>query len=244
MRNEAQWRPTKFVLRGDALRASRDEKAVTPASRFIVDLLAPRYHALLRCHAGGRLLDLGAGAVPLYGAYRDLVDDVTCVDWSESAHGDDHIDIHADLNQSLPLESGSFDTVVLTDVLEHVYQPHRLMAEIARVLAPRGKLLLSVPFFYWVHEAPHDYARYTSYMLRRLCEENDLAVLSLEPTGGSPEVLLDLIGKHLAWSPTLAGLHGRTARWALRLPGVSRFSNYSARWFPQGHVLVAQKGCA
>jgi SAM-dependent methyltransferase len=241
MRNEADWRPTKFVLREDRLRASSDDDAVAPASRFITNVLAPRYHELLRRHAAGRLLDLGAGAVPLYEAYRPLVDEVTCVDWNQSAHAGDHIDLQADLDQSLPLETASYDTVVLTDVLEHVYQPHALMAEVARILAPRGKLLLTVPFFYWIHEAPHDYARYTSFMLRRLCEDNGLTVLSLAPTGGSPEVMLDLIGKHLAWSKALAALHGRVALWALRLPGVSKLSTYSARWFPQGHMLVAQK---
>jgi hypothetical protein len=78
-------------------------------------------------------------------------------------------------------------------------------------------------------------------MLRRLCEDCGLTVTSLAPTGGSPEVLLDLIGKHLGWSRTLAKLHDRAARLALRLPGVSKLSTYSARWFPQGYVLVAQK---
>lgn len=241
MRNQARWRPTKFVLRDDVLHASRDATAVAPASRFIVDLLAPRYHEALQEHASGRLLDLGAGSAPLYSAYRDLVTDVTCVDWTSSAHTNDYIDICADLDKPLPIESASYDTVLLTDVLEHVYRPHQLMAEIARVLTPNGKLILAMPFFYWVHEAPHDYARYTGYMLQRLCEDSGLVVLSLRATGGSPEVLLDIIGKHLAWSHRLSNLHYRAARWALRVPGMKKLSNYSSRWFPQGHVLVANK---
>ena len=241
MKDAVRWQPTKFVLREGRLEGSPDQAMLGPASRFIANHLAPRYQELICRHASGRLLDLGAGQVPLYGLYRDLVDVATSLDWGQSAHASAHIDIEADLNQPLPLDSASYDTVLLTDVLEHVYRPHVLMAEIARVLAPGGKLLLCVPFFYWIHEAPHDYARYTGFMLRRLCEDNGLAVLSLEATGGSPEVVLDLVGKHLAWSNTLAAAPARVASWALRLPGVSTLSRYSSRWFPQGYALVAQR---
>jgi SAM-dependent methyltransferase len=241
MKNADRWRPTKFVMHGQRLRASRAPEHVAAGSRFITDVLAARYQPLLEQHARGRLLDLGAGAVPLYEVYRDRVETVTCVDWPESAHAGVHIDIDADLNEPLPLEAAAYDTVLLTDVLEHVYRPHRLIGDVARVLAPGGKLLLAVPFFYWIHEAPHDYARYTAFMLRRLCTEAGLSVLLLEETGGSPEILLDLLGKHLGWSGALSVLHARVARRLLQLPGVAAASRYSARWFPQGYVLVAQK---
>jgi len=45
----------------------------------------------------------------------------------------------------LPFESNSFDCVVLTEVLEHVYSPYRVLEEMHRVLAPDGILILSVP---------------------------------------------------------------------------------------------------
>jgi SAM-dependent methyltransferase len=241
MKNAERWRPTKFITQGQRLRASRDPEHVSPASRFITDILAARYQRLLRQHARGRLLDLGAGAAPLYEVYRDLVETVTCVDWAGSAHGSAHIDVDADLNQPLQLADASYETVLLTDVLEHVYRPHVLMAEVARVLAPRGKLVLAAPFFYWIHEAPHDYARYTAFMLRRLCQDANLSVVSLEETGGSPEILLDMLGKHLAWSSLLVKLHASLARGVLELPGMSAASRYSARWFPQGYALVAEK---
>ncbi len=241
MKNPERWRPTKFVMQGQSLRASREATAVSPGSRFVADLLAARYQALLDGHARGRLVDLGAGSAPLYGVYRELVDTVTCVDWPESAHLGEHIDVYADLDSRLPLNADSYDTVLLTDVLEHVYRPHQLLREIARILSPGGKLLLAVPFFYWIHEAPHDYARYTGFMLRRLCDDSGLSVQLLEETGGSPEIVLDMLGKHFARSDLLGEVHARVAQWVLRLPGVGSVSRYSARWFPQGYVLVAQK---
>jgi SAM-dependent methyltransferase len=204
-------------------------------------VLAERYQRLLKEHARGHLLDLGAGQVPLYGCYRDLVASTTCVDWSKSPHPCPHIDHYLDLDEPLPLPDGAYDTILLTDVLEHTRRPDCLFGEIARLLAPQGKLLLTVPFLYWIHEAPHDYGRYTSFMLRDLSERSGLSVLELEATGGSPEVLLDFLGKHLAWSSLLATLHGKLARWSIALPGVSLASQRSARWFPLGYVLVAQK---
>lgn len=241
MKNAHSWRPSKFVLARGRLRASTDPRALAPASWFVADVLAERYQQMLQRHARGHLLDLGAGQVPLYGCYRELVTSTTCVDWQNSAHPCEHIDHLLDLDQPLPLPNAAYDTVLLTDVLEHTQRPLQLLGEISRVLAPGGKLLLTMPFFYWIHEAPHDYARYTSFMLRKLCERSGLRVMELEATGGSPEVLLDLIGKHLAWSRLLSTVQGRFARWSLALPGLSAASRYSARWFPQGYVLVADK---
>jgi SAM-dependent methyltransferase len=38
---------------------------------------------------------------------------------------------------------GSFDTVVLGEVVEHLVQPHRLLGEVDRVLAPGGRLVMT-----------------------------------------------------------------------------------------------------
>lgn len=45
----------------------------------------------------------------------------------------------------LPFKNGCFDCVVITEVLEHVYSPYRVLEEVHRVLAPSGKLVISVP---------------------------------------------------------------------------------------------------
>lgn len=66
---------------------------------------------------------------------------------------------------ALPFADASFDTVLLLDVLEHVADADAVLHEIARVLRPRGRVLISMPFLYPVHDAPHDYRRYTSHGL-------------------------------------------------------------------------------
>jgi 2-polyprenyl-3-methyl-5-hydroxy-6-metoxy-1,4-benzoquinol methylase len=89
--------------------------------------------------------DLGCGHVPFYEIYRPLVTDIVCIDWCNSYHKNELLDYACDLTHSLPLESQSFDTVLLTDVLEHLYEPLRVLAEVRRVLRPGGHVIVGVP---------------------------------------------------------------------------------------------------
>lgn len=58
---------------------------------------------------------------------------------------------------SIPLESGSVDAILCTEVLEHVERPLDALVEFARLLKPRGRLLLSVPAACRVHRVPTHY---------------------------------------------------------------------------------------
>ena len=71
----------------------------------------------------------------------------------------------------LPFPSASMDTVLLLEVLEHLGNPDDALEEIARVLKPGGQLLLTMPFLYPIHDAPHDYQRYTCHGLVRELEK-------------------------------------------------------------------------
>jgi len=245
MRNTDLWAETKYVRRRGRLMASRDRSEVGVGSRLIGDRVAALYEAELAQHARGRLVDLGCGKAPLYGAYRALVDSVTCVDWPQSVHASPYLDCEADLSLPLPFADAAFDTVILSDVLEHVADPRLLWHEIARLLAPGGKLLLNLPFLYGVHEAPHDYARYTGYALRRFAREAELEVIVLHTVGGSLHVLADLLAKHLAHLP-LAGPPLASAVQGLvalldRFDWGRRLARRSGERFPLGYFMVAAK---
>jgi len=245
VRNIERWQPGKFVHRGSRLRASRDPKAVGTGSWLNADLVASFYHRSLRHYARGRLVDLGCGAVPLYAAYRGLVDAMVCVDWAGSMHGTEHLDVECDLGGALPFEDASFDTIILSDVLEHIPTPETTWREMARILAPGGHLLLNVPFLYWVHEAPHDYHRYTEFALRRLAALAGLEIVLLEPMGGAPEVLADILGKLFARLPLVGPLLARCVQSATGLfvrRGIGRtISKRTAGLFPLGYCMIVEK---
>lgn len=69
---------------------------------------------------------------------------------------------------ALPFGDATFDVVVANNVIEHLYDPAVGVGEMRRVLRPGGQLLYTIPFLYPIHEAPHDYTRFTRYGLARL----------------------------------------------------------------------------
>lgn len=246
MKHQEKWQPNKFVYRDGKLSASHDTKEVGIASRLSADIIASFYDANLKEHARGRLLDLGCGKVPLYEAYKPYVNDNICVDWGNTRHKNEYLDFECDLTKVLPFENGAFDTIILSDVLEHIPQPEQLWSEMSRILAPGGKIIMNVPFFYWLHEQPHDYYRYTEYALKRFVENAGLTLVKLERTGGAPEILTDILAKHvksvpLIGKPLAAGLQRLTMVF-LRLGVGRKISQKTARNFPYGYFLVAGKG--
>jgi SAM-dependent methyltransferase len=83
----------------------------------------------------------------------------------------------------LPFRDASVETVLATEVLEHVPYPELLVREMARVVKPGGKVLLTVPFMQPLHELPSDYYRFTPSSLRVYAEDAGLEVLSITPRG-------------------------------------------------------------
>ena len=94
-----------------------------------------------------------------------------------------HIDAQADL-AVLPFRVASFDAVLSIVVLEHTSNPEKVLCEVARVLKPGGRLLLIVPLQWEVHQAPHDYFRFTCFGLEHLLAKTGFSKPLIEPLGG------------------------------------------------------------
>jgi SAM-dependent methyltransferase len=89
----------------------------------------------------------------------------------------------------LPFPSQGFDTVLCTQVLEHVPRPELLIQEAFRVLRTGGQLILTAPQTWGLHEQPHDYYRFTSYGLRYLLEDAGFEVQRIDARGGALRVI-------------------------------------------------------
>jgi methionine biosynthesis protein MetW len=97
---------------------------------------------------GLAVLDLGCRAGALSQHFL-AGNEVTGVDVDESAlgHAADRglRTVWGDVEEPLPFEDGSFDAVVVGEILEHVRFPDEVISEIARVLKPDGVVVGSVP---------------------------------------------------------------------------------------------------
>jgi SAM-dependent methyltransferase len=136
----------------------------------------------------GDLLDVGCGRRPHEAALGRRVRRYVGLDWPARPERAGP-DVVGDALR-LPFLPHSFDTVLATELLEHLPAPGAFLAEVARVLRPGGALLVSVPFMEPLHEEPRDYTRFTAYGLRYLLEAAGFHVEHLLGKGGWFSVVL------------------------------------------------------
>lgn len=243
MKNQELWRPSKYVLVGQKLSASRSIKDLNIASRLTAQSVAYHYDAALHKYCSGDVLDLGCGKAPLYILYRTRSKSITCVDWGSSPHDISHADMLCDLNNPIPLPDASFDTIILSDVLEHIYHPKELLAEIRRMLRPDGRLIMNVPFLYWLHEQPYDYYRYTRFALEKMASDSDLDIIELKEIGGAPEVFTDFIAKLSSNIKVIGGSVAKSVQWCclsfVKTNLGRKVSATTSARFPLGYFLIA-----
>jgi SAM-dependent methyltransferase len=114
----------------------------------------------------------------------------------------------ADAHQ-IPLADASVDAVVIQAVLEHVLDPHAVVAEIWRVLRPAGLVYAETPFLQQVHAGAYDFTRFTASghrWLFRAFEE-----IAAGPVAGPGTQVLWSVD-HLARGMLRSATAGRLAR--------------------------------
>lgn len=126
----------------------------------------------------GRALDVGCGT---YSRYAHLLNASTVVKLDHAQNSNVDIVGSAD---NLPFGDGEFDSAFSTHVFEHLEFPEKAVKELYRVLKPGAHALITVPQFHEVHEAPHDYFRYTQYGMKSLFERHGFTTVAFEPLGG------------------------------------------------------------
>ncbi len=107
------------------------------------------HERVVSCFKGlkpGRVLDIPCGPGALSRSLKELGFDVSACDIHPEHMLIDDIDaIFCDMNRELPYETGSFDYVACVEGIEHTENPYNAIREIARVLKPRGRLVLTTP---------------------------------------------------------------------------------------------------
>ena len=173
-RKSESWRPPVFG------KADGKWASLTSWGRRFLDLQASSIWMdlkLVLSACQGSVLDVGCGAQP----YRRLLPS------NVRYTGIDTVDAQANFGYTIPetiyfegdvwpIASGSIDTVIATEALEHVLRPEQFLAEARRVLKPNGWLVLTVPFAARWHYIPHDYWRFTPSGLNQVMANAGLSV--------------------------------------------------------------------
>ncbi len=126
----------------------------------------------------GRVLDVGGGE---FLRYKNLFscDAYTCMDVS----GGVGVDVIGSAD-NIPFGIETFDSVVSTQVFEHLAFPEKSAQEIYRVVKRGGHVLITVPQWNELHSEPHDYWRYTRFGVSTLFERNGFETITYEQRGG------------------------------------------------------------
>lgn len=193
MKIENEWKPTKYIFKDNKYIA--DEKYVGFRSKLIADKTAEVYAKYIPEYAKGDLLDVGCGTVPFYNLYKPYVSSITCADWENCEHNVSHVDFFVDLNKDLKIKDNSYDTILLTDVLEHIYEPKKLLKQLYNILRKDGVLIINTPFAYWEHEMPFDYFRYTEFFYQKVAEELGFKVRIIHKIGNGFDTIIDILSK-------------------------------------------------
>jgi len=139
----------------------------------------------------GNVLDIGCGGKPYERIFTN----------SKKYVGIDHINSKRLINNKadfyfdgikLPFKSNYFDSIVCTQVFEHVCDLDGLIKEMRRVLKKNGVILLTVPFFWEEHEIPNDFRRFSKYGIISYLEKNKFYISYYKKSTNSIITILQL----------------------------------------------------
>lgn len=183
----------------------------------------------------GKVLDVGAQYCPYYPLFRDKCESYSSLDIVPN----EIVDIVCNAEE-MPIEDGSYDLVLCTQVLEHCSSPERIINECHRVLKDGGTLIVTVPSIYPVHGHPADNWRFMPdglrYLLRAFSQVEVLGELDFAESFASVVChyghvvtgRLGVLGKmaNPVWN-FATNVWGRSLSYVLRPVTRSNFSSFS-----------------
>lgn len=113
---------------------------------FTDERIHRRFISLLATEARGKLLDVGAGTGAFSQKLKSEGFSVTACDQNPDNFLARNIRCEkANLNETFPFADAEFDTVVSSEVIEHIENPWFFMRELYRITKPGGAVIISTP---------------------------------------------------------------------------------------------------
>ena len=133
---------------------------------------------MLTKYVSGRTLDAGAGTFDRYsGGFK--TSEYVRMDIAPA----EGIDVVGSM-YAIPFPDASFDSVVSTQVFEHLARPHDGARELFRILRPGGHVVLTIPQMNELHEEPYDFFRYTPFGVEAVFTDAGFEIVEKHQRGG------------------------------------------------------------
>jgi SAM-dependent methyltransferase len=168
---------------------------------FMVPLLRSKIVALLESLPGSggspSALDVGCGGQPFRGLIERQGYRYVGVDAQDPLGIVDHL---VEIDRELPADlvgRGPFDLVLCTEVLEHVADWEKAFSNFSTLLKTHGRLVITCPQFYHLHEVPYDFWRPTVHALQFYADRWGLDAVSIERAGSSWDILGTMLGANI-----------------------------------------------
>jgi len=153
-------------------------------------------------HIRGRVLDLGAGMAKYKEAVKKNATEYIACDVKKNENIDKVCDV-----SNLDFSSESFDTVISTQVFEHVDNPFTVAKEIKKVLKTGGNAIITAPFMFPFHADPKDNFRFSREGLEEIFKSANFEIVDSGIYGGFSMVLSEMI--HFTWFNPYENKSGR-----------------------------------
>lgn len=166
-----------------------------PPDYFMVSLLRNQITDVLNQYATGdsgdrQVLDVGCGEQPFRDALNQLGYRYISADVEQNSKAT--VDIICSIDHPLPpalIAQAPFEFIFCTEVMEHVADWHMAFHNFAQLLASGGRLFITCPHFFKLHEEPYDFWRPTPYALQYFGEKYHLEILHQVNAGDAWDIL-------------------------------------------------------
>jgi len=188
----------------------------------------------------GEVLDLGGEKKSEYHRFFKGDFKITVANLDPKAQPDLLLDL-----EKIPwsIANGRYDTILLINVLEHLYDFKNVLAEIFRILKEKGEVIVVVPFLFYFHPSPRDYFRFTSSALEKLFIESGFGEIEIKEAGsGALSCAFNLL--HRFFPEFLIGVMGKICIFlddVLKTLAALFNKKYSGKEYPLGYFLRAKK---
>ncbi|OGI07893.1 MAG: hypothetical protein A3F80_00430 [Candidatus Melainabacteria bacterium RIFCSPLOWO2_12_FULL_35_11] len=135
-------------------------------------------------YSKGILLDVGCGSSPFQNYFLQHIEQYLKHEHPEAAKENVKYDYLSELPEISALNN-SIDTIISFSVLEHVSEPFEVLKEFKRILKINGIFIISIPQYWHLHEEPHDYLRFTKYILKEKISELGFEIIYMNGIGRS-----------------------------------------------------------